>query len=171
MNMSDAPHNRRIEPASIDGNQYERTMGHRPEILAKWFELDETIRFAGTLPPALKEEVRRSLAPGVGCVFCASLGTAAHEHPDARESLAIAYAEMLRQDPNGIDDDTFGVLKQEFSDAEIVELTAWSLFMIAAQAFGAVFKIEPATADEIAAYAQWRHEGEAAAESGRVRTS
>ena len=67
----------RIPLSNIEGNVYERLMGHRPEILKAWFNLDATMRFSGALGPELKEEVRRSLAPGVGCVFCASLGTEA----------------------------------------------------------------------------------------------
>jgi len=158
----------RIPPAPIEGNNYERVMGHRPEILTKWFELDSLMRFSGKLTPHLKEEVRRSLAPGVGCVFCASLGQAAEEHPDPKESLAIAFAQQVfeqSQDLENLDDSLFEVLREEFSDEEIVELTCWVLFMIAAQGFGAVMKLEPAPADQLEAYHQWRQEGEVAAAS------
>src|ERR1700690_3152201 len=72
----------RIPLSNIDGNVYERLMGHCPEILKAWFTLDATMRFSGALSPELKEEVRRSLAPGVGCVFCASLGDEATSHAD-----------------------------------------------------------------------------------------
>jgi hypothetical protein len=137
-------------------------MANRPEIRAKWAELDELMRFGGTLSPQLKEEVRRSLAPGIGCVFCASLGDVAPEHAK-KESLAIAYAQMLLDDHRAIEDSTFDVLREEFSDEQIVELTAWSLFMIAGQAFGAVMKLPPATPEELDVYQQWRRDGEAAA--------
>ena len=156
----------RIPPAPIEGNNYERVMGHRPEILTKWFELDSLMRFSGMLSPHLKEEVRRSLAPGVGCVFCASLGRAADEHPDVKESLAIAFAQQVFEqslDLENLDASVFDVLREEFSDEEIVELTCWVLFMIAAQGFGAVMKLAPAPADQIDAYTQWRRDGEAAA--------
>ena len=156
----------RIPPAPIEGNNYERVMGHRPEILTKWFELDSLMRFSGTLSPHLKEEVRRSLAPGVGCVFCASLGRAADEHPDVKESLAIAFAQQVFEqslDLENLDESVFDVLREEFSDEEIVELTCWVLFMIAAQGFGAVMKLAPAPTDQIDAYTQWRRDGEAAA--------
>lgn len=156
----------RVEPAPVEGNLYQRTMGHRPEILERWFELDALIRFGGTFSPHLKEEVRRSLAPGVGCVFCASLGKGADEHPDPKESLAIAFAQQILEnasDLQAIDDSLFEVLRTEFSEGEIVELTCWILFMIAAQAFGAVMKLGPATDEELAVYAQWRRDGEEAA--------
>jgi alkylhydroperoxidase family enzyme len=152
----------RVQAVPMAGNSFERAMANRPEILEKWSELDALMRFSGTLSPDLKEEVRRSLAPGIGCVFCASLGEAAPEHAK-QESLAIAYAQMLADDARGIEDSTFEVLREEFSDEQIVELTAWSLFMIAGQAFGAVKKLPPATPEELDVYLQWRRDGEAAA--------
>ena len=82
----------RVPLSDIDGNVYERLMGHRPEILTKWFELDATIRFSPTLDPELKEEVRRAMAPGIGCVFCSTLGAAAGAHPDPKQALAVAFA-------------------------------------------------------------------------------
>jgi alkylhydroperoxidase family enzyme len=97
-------------------------------------------------------------------VFCASLGDPAGEHAK-QESLAIAYAQMLADDPRAIDDATFDVLREDFSEEQIVELTLWSLFMIAGQAFGAVMKLPPATAEELDVYMQWRRDGEAAAAS------
>ena len=152
----------RVPLAEVPGNSFERAMGNRPEILEKWSELDALMRFGGTLTPHLKEEVRRSLAPGIGCVFCASLGDPAAEHAK-EESLAIAYAQMLVDDPSAIDDSTFDVLREEFSDEQIVELTVWSVFMIAGQEFGAVMKLPPATGEELDVYTQWRRDGEAAA--------
>src|SRR5437763_696338 len=105
----------RVAPADIDGNSYERVMARRPEIVGKWFELDALMRFGGVLDVELKEEVRRSLAPEVGCVFCASLAAAKVEYPDRREALAVAYAQLLR-DPKAIDDATFDVLREEFTE-------------------------------------------------------
>jgi alkylhydroperoxidase family enzyme len=156
----------RIPLADIEGNSMERAQGHCPELASEWMRLDAFMRFQGTLSPKLKEEVRRSLAPGVGCVFCASLGDPAPEHPDPKEALAIAYAQMILENHREIDDSTFDVLKEEFSTEQIVELTSWILFMIASQAFGAIMKVEPASGDELAAYQQWRRDGEAAAQIG-----
>jgi alkylhydroperoxidase family enzyme len=95
-------------------------------------------------------------------VFCESLGAAKPDHADRRESLAVAYADLLR-DPKQIDDSTFEVLREEFNEQEIVELTCWSLFMIAAQGFGAVMHISPASDDDRTVYSEWRREGETAA--------
>jgi alkylhydroperoxidase family enzyme len=152
----------RIAPADVAGNAYERVLAQRPEIFEKWFELDALMRFTGLLDPDLKEEVRRSLAPNVGCVFCASLGEAKRDHPDKKEALAVAYAQLLLE-PKSLDDSVFDVLHEEFSDAEIVELTCWTLFMIAAQGFGAAMSIRAATEDEVQVYADWKRDGIAAA--------
>ena len=153
----------RIEPANVDGNIYERLMAHRPEILAQWFTLDSTIRFSQVLSPKLKEEVRRAMAPGIGCVFCASLGDPAAEHADPKEALAVAFAERVVADSHSIDDATFDVLKQEFTDEEIVELVCWVSFLFGAQLFGALMKATPATGEEVEVYEAWRRDGEAAA--------
>lgn len=152
----------RIPLSNLEGNVYERLMGHRPEILKAWFNLDATMRFSGELDPGLKEEVRRSLAPGVGCVFCASLGPEAETHPDQKESLAVGFAQLVLGDWRSIDESTFDRLKEDFTTEEIVELVAWISFMIAAQMFGAILETTPATEDELAAYNAWRKEGVAA---------
>jgi alkylhydroperoxidase family enzyme len=145
----------RISESEVGSDKAGKIMGHRPEIMQRWGELDASMRFNGLLSPDLKEEVRRSLAPGIGCVSCASLGDAAEEHPERRESLAVAYAQLL-MDSKAIEDGTFEVLREEFTEPEIVELTCWALFMIASQGFGAVMHFEPATEAEIDQYAKWR---------------
>lgn len=157
--MSTVP---RVPLAPVDGNAYERLLGHRPEILAKWFELDETIRFSRMLSPDLKEEMRRAMAPGIGCVFCASLGDPAREHPDPKEALAVAFAEQVVADWRSIDDSHFAVLAEEFTTEEIVELVAWTSFIFGAQLFGALLQATPATPGELATYIEWREAGAAA---------
>jgi alkylhydroperoxidase family enzyme len=156
----------RIAPAEIEGNAFQRVLGHRPEIVDKWFALDSGMRFSGLLPAALKEEVRRSLADGIGCRFCASLGDPDPNSRDLRTSLAVTFAETVLtnfHDLRSIDDTVFEVLKAEFSDAEIVELSVWTLFMIAGQALGALMRIRESTPEERQEYATWRAAGEAAA--------
>jgi len=161
----------RIAPAEVEGNAFQRILGHRPDIVEKWFVLDSGMRFSGLLPADLKEEVRRSLADGIGCRFCASLGDPDPSRRDARTSLAVAFAETVLtniQDLRSIDDTVFDVLKAEFSDAEIVELSVWTLFMIAGQAFGALMRIRESTPEELHEYAVWRTAGEAAAARATV---
>jgi alkylhydroperoxidase family enzyme len=152
----------RIEPAPpiADGNAVTngllaRVMRRRPDILEAFCRLDAAIRFHGQLPGSLKEAVRRATATSVGCDYCASLAQGASERPDvdAREALAVAFALQVAEDPDGITDGEFDVLREEFSDEEILELVAFICFVaIAGQMFGAVLGLEPADAEEAAAY-------------------
>ena len=152
----------RIPLSDVGSNVFERTMGHRPEILEEWFKLDALIRFTGLLDPELKEEVRRVLASGVGCTFCSSLGQPDAKNRDPKTALAVAFAETLwdnTKDLHAVDDSVFEVLSEEFSNAEIVELTSWVLFLIAAQGFGAVMRLPAATEGELQTYLEWRRAG------------
>jgi hypothetical protein len=60
---------------------------------------------------------------------------------------------MVAQDPAGITDGQFDVLREEFSDDEIVELVSYICFVsIAGQMFGAVMGLEAAAPEEAAEY-------------------
>jgi alkylhydroperoxidase family enzyme len=157
----------RVTPAEGAGTVMQRVMGRRPEIAVKFGEVDATIRFGGLLPAALKEEVRRSMAPGAGCVFCASLGDPAAKQVHPRVATAVGFAQLAIADPRDIDDASFDVLREFFSEEEIVELVSWICLMHAGQMFGALMKLPPATQEEIDAYTAWRRDGELAAAAGR----
>ena len=104
------------------------------------------------------------VADGIGCKFCSSLGRPDAETRDQRTTLAVAYAEALCANMGAlrdIDDDVFSVLKEEFSEHEIVELTVWILFMVAGSAFGALMQVPAASNEEFDEYRQWRSEGQA----------
>jgi alkylhydroperoxidase family enzyme len=150
----------RVEPVPLDpdGNAVTnsllaRVMGRRPDILKAFGRLDTVIRFKGLLPMELKEAVRRTTASGVGCEYCRSLGAPPAEIEDPRTALAVAFAEVVARDPQGIDDAMFRALRAEFTEEELVELVAWTtLVSIAGQMFGAVMGIEAASAEEAADY-------------------
>lgn len=131
-----------------------RVLGRRPEILRGFGRLDAAIRFHGLLPASLKEAVRRATAEQVGCAYCASLDVGARPtEADQRESLAVEFARMIAEDPAGISDAQFDVLRAEFTEEEIVELVAFICFVgIAGQMFGAVLGLEAADPDEAAEY-------------------
>lgn len=129
-------------------------LAHRPEILREWNALDKAFFGPSSLVDnRIKEEARRTLAQGVGCRFCASLGTPHDEHPSAREALAVAVAELIATDHHQVDESTFAVLREEFSDAEIVELLSWICFKLGSNIFGALMKLAPATPAEVDGYA------------------
>lgn len=150
----------RIEPAppnpegnALSNSLLARVLGRRPDILKAFGRLDMTIRFRGQLPLELKESVRRATAGSIGCEYCASLGEPRVDDSDRRESLAVAFAQMVAEDPAGITDGHFDVLREEFTEEEIVELVAFICFIgIAGQMFGAVMGLPGASPEEAAAY-------------------
>ena len=148
----------RIAPAELEGNAVQASLlagvlGRRPDILKAFGRLDATVRFHGLLPTSLKESIRRATAEQVGCDYCRSLGTYQPNPEDRRESLAVAFAQLIAEDPKQITDEQFDVLREDFSEEEIVELVAYTCFIaIAGQLFGATMDLEPAPAEEVEAY-------------------
>lgn len=146
-------------PPDPDGNAVTnavlaRVLGRRPEILAAFGRMDAATRFHGLLPQDLKETVRRATAGQVGCAYCASLDAGAPPtEADERESLAVAFAQLVAEDPAGVTDAQFDVLRESFTEEEIVELVAFICFVgIAGQMFGAVLGLEAAAPEEAAEY-------------------
>jgi alkylhydroperoxidase family enzyme len=136
-----------------------QVLAHCPDILQRWAALGTTVRFGGVLPPELKEEVRRSTAQQIGCVFCASFGDPKPEHTDAREAVAVRLARTIADDPKLVDDAMFEELRLHFTDEEIVELVATiSFVVVGGQTFGAVMGIESASAEYALVYEQWVEE-------------
>jgi hypothetical protein len=157
----------RIEPTVLTGrdgavhhiNPYAGVLAHRPEILRKWAELTDTIRFSGVLPADLKEEMRRATASVVGCEFCSSLGEPKTEYTDEREAAAVAFAKTVAEDHRRVDEQMFAHLRELFSEGEIVELVATACFVImGGQTFGNVMGIEFASDEDALAYEQWRED-------------
>jgi len=133
----------RIPFSNMGATPFQRLLGHNPEILNAWNAIGETFESKGRLSPALKEQVRRTLAFGNGCEYCMAKGKPSGVHVDAKESLAVALATIVLQDHQNIGDSVFQVLKEEFDDQEIAELCAYICFTTASQMFGAIMKLEP----------------------------
>ena len=133
----------RIPFSNMGATPFQRLLGHNPEILNAWNAMGETFESTGRLSPALKEQVRRTLAFGNGCEYCMAKGKPSDVHVDAKESLAVAFATIVLQDHQNIDDTVFQVLREEFDDQEIAELCAYICFTTASQMFGAIMKLEP----------------------------
>ena len=149
----------RVEPIpphpngnAVSNSVLARVLGRQPEILRAYAALDSTVRFHGSLPLELKEAVRRATAGEIGCAYCQSLG-APRTDLDAREALAVAFAQTVAQDPSAVSDGQFDVLREEFSEAEIVELVAFiCLIAISGQMFGAVMGLEATSTEEAVEY-------------------
>ena len=149
----------RLEQATRSGTPYFNVMDHRKDISKKWMEMDEFLRFTGNLDPDLKEEVRRAVAQQSGCKFCASLGDPKVSFDDPRVAAAVRFGTVVAQTPKGIPDAEFDALRPHFSPEEIVELSCWVSFMYAAEMFGAIMELDPATDGVKKMYAAWLQQG------------
>jgi alkylhydroperoxidase family enzyme len=146
----------RIPLSDLGDSTADRVLGNRPELLTAWDNLKHAlVGQSSTLSPHLKEEVRRTLAQRTGCQYCASLGTPATEHPDRKESLAVAFADAVAQDHQAITDAQVEILFDEFAVPQIVELLTWISFEYAGQMLGCLIGDEAATAEEVDAFAGW----------------
>jgi alkylhydroperoxidase family enzyme len=132
-------------PLSSTGSTiYERVMGHAPHVLASWSALENTFFARSILSPELLEQVRRTLASGHGCEYClAKAGPPSRTHNELRTSLATWYAEAFAKDHKAIEPSQISVLREHFTDAELVELIAFVSFMWAGGTFGKVLGIQP----------------------------
>jgi alkylhydroperoxidase family enzyme len=141
-----------VEPIEGEGPEYARILARRPEVADAQRALSAALRFGGLLPYELKEAVRQSTATGLGCAYCASVGEAL-DAPDRRTSLAIAIAQRIVEDHLSVDARTIDVLREEFTEDEIVELLALICFVcVGAQTFGHVVGVRAASAAEQAEY-------------------
>jgi alkylhydroperoxidase family enzyme len=151
----------RLAPSDLTPDSFYGTLGLRPELMEAWQNLDQAMMGeSSTLPTALKENVRRSLSQGVGCRYCASFGDPPEEPVDQKESLALAFVELVGRDHNAIDDSTFEVLREEFTEEQILELCAWISFKYGANLLGAILKLEPANDSQKGAYEEFLRERE-----------
>lgn len=116
-----------------------QAMSLRPEILRAFAETGDGLYPGGLLERTLKEKVILKASQDNDCQFCAAshrdmmkmLGIPpaqienleADENLTSRERLALQYTGAMMQNSNRIKDELFSRLKENFSDAEIVELT------------------------------------------------
>ncbi len=65
-------------------------------------------------------------------------------HPalDAREQLLVDFGRAMTKDPHAIPDEIYARLKGTFTDAEILQLTAFAGLMIATNLINTVLKVE-----------------------------
>ncbi|RRN72313.1 carboxymuconolactone decarboxylase family protein [Peribacillus simplex] len=129
----------RIKNSSIGSSPFQRLF-HSEEISHKWSDLSNCISADGKLSKELKENVRRVLAYGNGCSYCQAKGIPLKPE-DAKESYAIAFAEVFLIQREKTEEKFFQVLKEVFSDEEISELLAFICFTTAQQYFGALMDL------------------------------
>ncbi|MBY6276133.1 carboxymuconolactone decarboxylase family protein [Symbiobacterium thermophilum] len=122
---------------------FQRLLGHNRQIMELWNQLGDLLGADGTLSAELKEQVRRTLAQKNGCEYCQAKGKPEPHLFDKKTSLAVGFAEVFLKQRDAIDESTFSILKEEFSDQEISELCAFICFTTASQYFGAMMNLKP----------------------------
>jgi alkylhydroperoxidase family enzyme len=119
-------------------------MGHAPHVLASWSALEDAFFNQSVLNKELLEQVRRTLAESHGCEYCqAKGGPPSPTQTEFKTSLAVGLAQVYASDHAGIDEKMLNVLREHFTDEELVELVAFMGFMLAGGTFGKVFGIKP----------------------------
>ncbi|MDO9195155.1 hypothetical protein [Rhodoferax sp.] len=69
-------------------------------------------------------------------------------HEALRTSLAVGLAQLFAADHRDIDETQLNVMREHFSEPELVELVAFMGFMWAGGTFGKVFGIQPIESPE-----------------------
>lgn len=118
------------------------------------FALTRAVYTSETLEPRLMEYVRLRSADINECKFCLAIGFAEEQtiarirDPETaegiteRERLAIILCDRLNLDPESIDDDFFGRMRQHFSEPEIIELAYSTKWIGMLQALNDLFAVE-----------------------------
>lgn len=133
----------RILASETGGTPFQRLLGHNPSLLQGWTALEESFYRRTALDAELLEQVRRVLAHGNKCAYCMAKGKPGQEDLGMRESLATAFAELFLLDHLSINEGHFEVLREAFSEKEILELCAFICFTTGSQRLGAVLNLTP----------------------------
>lgn len=133
----------RITLSNIGDTKFQKLLGYNPDILNSWSTLENTLYSTGTLSAELKEQVRRTLAFGNECSYCRAKGKPDDIQKIEEISVAVTFALAFVHDQKAIDDNMFYILKQYWTEKEIVELCAYICFITASQQLGFLFQLQP----------------------------
>jgi AhpD family alkylhydroperoxidase len=104
-----------------------------PDSAKSLVKLVKTVLFGGTLPATLKLAMAVQTSKQLGSTYALAhfnrLANAAGTSPDPRTSAALAYARNLTADAHGIRDSQFAAARQQFNDAQLIELTMVVCFL------------------------------------------
>jgi alkylhydroperoxidase family enzyme len=135
-----------------------RTMGHNPEVAKAFASYWDMLHRGGSVPHEIKELARIQIAQMIGCEFCArqtsplaasiteeektSCALPNWEHPDPKTRAALHYARTLTLD-DGKDAQVYEELKKYYSNAEIIELSAFFCLTAGGNRMAKSWSIEP----------------------------
>ena len=135
-----------------------RTIGHNPEVAKAFAHYWDMLHRSGTVPHEIKELARIQIAQIIGCEFCArqisplaasitqeekmSCALPNWEHPDPKTRAALHYARTLTLD-DGRDKEVYEELRKFYSNAEIIELSAFFCLTAGGNRMAKSWSIEP----------------------------
>src|SRR5215472_1841854 len=135
-----------------------RTMGQNPEVAQEFAKYWDMLHRGGTVPHGIKELARIQIAQIIGCEFCArqisplaasitqaekmSCALPNWEHHDPKTRAALHYARTLTLD-DGRDAEVYAELKKFYTNAEIIELSAFFCLTAGGNRMAKSWSIEP----------------------------
>jgi len=147
------------EPQIGNGIELMEIWAHQPKMMMGMGKFNQAVRKGKSVDERLKNLVELKGAQLIGCEFCVDLGSQIcrnagisddelialphYRQSDlftAREKLALDYTVAVMRTPVEVTDELFTALKEHFSDAQLVEITAL-LTLVNLDRFNAAFGI------------------------------
>lgn len=122
---------------------FERLIGHTPDVLTQWGELEKVFFQDQTFDAYFLEQIRRTLAYENCCEYCmAKAGGPDTNTNDARLAAAKRFANRFAIDHLSINESEINLMRDYFTDQEIALLISFCAFISASQRIGAALGLK-----------------------------
>ncbi len=147
------------EPQTGSGIEPMEIWAHQPKMMMGMGRFNQAVRKGKSVDERLRNLVELKGAQMIGCEFCMDLGSQICRHSgfsdeellalpryrrsdlfSEREKLALDYTVAVMRTPVQVTDDLFTIMKEHFSDEQLVEITAL-LALVNLDRFNAAFGI------------------------------
>ena len=149
-------------PAHGDGIEPIEIWAHQPKMMSGMGRFQGAVRKGNSVDERLKYLVELKGAQMIGCEFCLDLGSQICRNSGfsddellalpqyrqsnlftAREKVALDYTVAVMRTPVEVTDELFALMKEHFTDEQLVEITAL-LTVVNLDRFNAAFGVGPA---------------------------
>jgi len=150
------------EPARGSGIEPVEIWAHEPKMLSGMGKFQQAVRKGTVVDERIKNLVELKGSQMVGCEYCVDLGSQISRNSgltdeellalpryrqsdlfNEREKVALDYTVAVMRTPVEVTDELFALMKEQFTDNQIVELTAF-LTVVNLVRFNAAFGIASA---------------------------
>ena len=147
------------EPQTGSGIEPMEIWAHQPKMMMGMGRFNQAVRKGKSVDERLRNLVELKGAQMIGCEFCMDLGSQICRHSgfsdeellalpryrrsdlfSEREKLALDYTVAVMRTPVQVTDELFTIMKEHFSDEQLVEITAL-LALVNLDRFNAAFGI------------------------------